>query len=113
MTKGTSRRAKQGNTFRPPAGSPGRQERQASGCAVCGVRQGFQGKRQLSWSNGLKAKFNLVEKDDEELAAELEDSAELLGLISLTNGEMFSRSRHGLPCLSWRLLLAGLLSKSF
>ena len=73
----------------------------------------FKGKRQLSWSNGLKAKFNLVEKDDEELAAELEDSAELLGLISLTNGEMFSRSRHGLPCLSWRLLLAGLLSKSF
>ena len=71
----------------------------------------FKGKRQLSWSNGLKAKFNLVEKDDEELAAELEDSAELLGLISLTNGEMFSRSRHGLPCLSWRLLLAGLLSK--
>ena len=73
----------------------------------------FKGKRQLSWSNGLKAKFNLVEKDDEELAAELEDSAELLGLISPTNGEMFSRSRHGLPCLSWRLLLAGLLSKSF
>ena len=36
----------------------------------------------MSWSNGLKAKFNLVEKDDEELAAELEDSAELLGLIS-------------------------------
>ena len=30
----------------------------------------------------MKAKFNLVEKDDEELAAELEDSAELLGLIS-------------------------------
>ena len=36
----------------------------------------------MSWSNGLKAKFNLVEKDDEELAAELEDSAELLGPIS-------------------------------
>ena len=42
----------------------------------------FKGKRQLSWSNGLKAKFNLAEKNDEELAAELEDSAELLGLIS-------------------------------
>ena len=42
----------------------------------------FKGKRQLSWSNGLKAKFNLVEKNDEELAAELEDNAELLGLIS-------------------------------
>jgi hypothetical protein len=42
----------------------------------------FKGKRQLSWSNGLKAKFNLVEKNDEELAKELEDNAELLGLIS-------------------------------
>ena len=42
----------------------------------------FKGKRQLSWSNGLKAKFNLVEKNDEELAAELEDSAELLGLLT-------------------------------
>ena len=42
----------------------------------------FKGKRQLSWSNGLKAKFNLVEKDDEELAAELDDNAELLGLIA-------------------------------
>jgi hypothetical protein len=42
----------------------------------------FKGKRQLSWSNGLKVKFNLVEKNDEELAKELEDNAELLGLIS-------------------------------
>ena len=83
MTKGHIKKGKAGGKhLRPPAGSPGRQERQASGCAVCGVRQGFQGQRQLSWSNGLKAKFNLVEKDDEELAAELEDSAELLGLIS-------------------------------
>ena len=48
----------------------------------------------MSWSNGLKAKFNLVEKNDEELAAELEDNAELLGLISPTNGAMFSRSRR-------------------
>lgn len=41
----------------------------------------FKGKRQLSWSNGLKARFNQAEKDDQELAAEIEDSAELLGLI--------------------------------
>ena len=42
----------------------------------------FKGKRQLSWSNGLKAKFNLAEKNDEELASELEDNAELLGLLT-------------------------------
>lgn len=42
----------------------------------------FKGKRQLSWSNGLKARFNQAEKDDQELAAEIEDSAELLGQIT-------------------------------
>ena len=42
----------------------------------------FKGKRQLSWSNGLKARFNQAEKDDQELAAEIEDSAVLLGLIA-------------------------------
>lgn len=42
----------------------------------------FKGKRQLSWSNGLKARFGLAEKNDEELAAELEDNAELLGLLT-------------------------------
>lgn len=41
----------------------------------------FKGKRQLSWSNGLKARFNQAEKEDQELAAEIEDSAELLGQI--------------------------------
>ena len=71
----------------------------------------FKGKRQLSWSNGLKAKFNLVEKNDEELAAELEDNAELLGLISPDEWRDVLKVRRGLPCLSWRLLLAGLRSK--
>lgn len=42
----------------------------------------FKGKRQLSWSNGLKARFNQAEKEDQELAAEIEDSAELLGLLT-------------------------------
>ncbi len=42
----------------------------------------FKGKRQLSWSNGLKARFNQAEKDDQELAAEIEDSADLLGQIT-------------------------------
>ena len=42
----------------------------------------FKGKRQLSWSNGLKARFGLADKNDEELAAELEDNAELLGLLT-------------------------------
>jgi hypothetical protein len=43
----------------------------------------FKGKRQLSWSNGLKARFNQVEKTDEELAAEQDDRAVLLGLLTV------------------------------
>ena len=42
----------------------------------------FKGKRQLSWSNGLKARFFVDEKTDEELAAEKDDAAVLLGLLT-------------------------------
>ena len=41
----------------------------------------FKGKRQLSWSNGLKAKFNLVEITDEELAEKTDERSVLLGKI--------------------------------
>lgn len=42
----------------------------------------FKGKRQLSWSNGLKSLFNQVEKTDSELASEQDDQAILLGLLN-------------------------------
>lgn len=42
----------------------------------------FKGRRQLSWSNGLKARFQLSDKDDEEIASEVEEDAQLLGLIT-------------------------------
>ena len=43
----------------------------------------FRGKRQLSWSNGLKARFYVDDKSDEQLAEELEDNAVLLGQITV------------------------------
>lgn len=43
----------------------------------------FKGKRQLFWSKGLKARFKIGEKNDEELAAEQDDHAVLLGTITL------------------------------
>lgn len=43
----------------------------------------FKGKRQLSWSNGLKARFYLDDKTDEQLAAEKEERAYLLGQITV------------------------------
>lgn len=43
----------------------------------------FKGKRQLFWSKGLKARFGIGEKTDDELAAEQDDHAVLLGSITL------------------------------
>ncbi len=43
----------------------------------------FRGKRQLSWSNGLKARFYVDDKSDEQLSEELEDNAVLLGQITV------------------------------
>jgi hypothetical protein len=43
----------------------------------------FEGKRQLHWSSGLKKRFAIGEKTDEELAAVQDDFARLLGTITL------------------------------
>lgn len=43
----------------------------------------FKGKRQLHWSRGLKARYGIGEKNDDELANEKEDFAVLLGSITL------------------------------
>lgn len=45
--------------------------------------QAFKGKRQLHWSKGLKARFAIGEKSDEELAEQVEESAVLMGLIGV------------------------------
>ncbi len=42
-----------------------------------------KGKRQLSWSNGLKARFFVDEKTDEQLAEEKDERAFLLGQITV------------------------------
>ncbi|MEB9886004.1 protein rep [Bacillus paranthracis] len=41
----------------------------------------FKGKRQLQWSPGLKQKFEIDDKTDEQVAKEKIDEADLLGLI--------------------------------
>lgn len=43
----------------------------------------FKGKRQLHWSKGLKARFKVGEKSDDQLAAETDDAARLLGAITV------------------------------
>lgn len=43
----------------------------------------FKGKRQLSWSRGLKSMFSIEEATDEELATRVEETALLLGLLTV------------------------------
>jgi hypothetical protein len=45
--------------------------------------EAFRGKQQLTWSRGLKARFLVDEKTDEQLSNEKEDRAVLLGLLSV------------------------------
>lgn len=43
----------------------------------------FEGKRQLHWSKGLKKRYLVADKSDETLAAETDDAARYLGMITL------------------------------
>lgn len=43
----------------------------------------FKGKRQLRWSKGLKARFAVEEKTDDQLTEEKEDFAQVLGQLSI------------------------------
>jgi hypothetical protein len=43
----------------------------------------FKGKNQLSWSRGLKARFMVDEKTDDQLSQEKEDRAVLLGMVTV------------------------------
>jgi hypothetical protein len=85
MTKGHTKKAKAGgespfDLLR--AVMADRQDKQAWALfkefAAC-----FKGKQQLSWSRGLKARFMVDEKTDEELSQEKDDRATLLGLLTV------------------------------
>jgi hypothetical protein len=43
----------------------------------------FKGKRQLYWSSGLKKRYAVMDKTDEELAGTMDDYARLLGTITI------------------------------
>jgi hypothetical protein len=65
----------------------------------------FKGKRQLFWSHGLKAQFDLEEVTDDELSEQQDDDAAILGTIELDDwllilkadlrGEILELARHG------------------
>jgi len=76
----------------------------------------FKGKRQLFWSPGLKAQFDLEDITDEVLASQQDDQAAVLGTIELEDwqrilkadlrGEVLELARHGWEPV--QLLLNGL-----
>ena len=54
----------------------------------------FKGKRQLHWSRGLKDRFAVVDKTDEEVAKEKVEQADLLGLLNSDQWKEILRSNQ-------------------
>ena len=84
MTKGHTKKAKAGgespfDLLRAVLAD--RTDRQAA-ALFKEFADGFKGKQQLSWSRGLKARFMVDEKTDEQLSEEKDDLAVLSGLLT-------------------------------
>ena len=84
MTKGHTKKAIQGETpfdfLR--AYLADKADKQA-GALFKEFAETFKGKRQLHWSKGLKKRYAIGESTDEELAAQMEDHAAMLGTITI------------------------------
>jgi len=84
MTKGHTKKALHGETpfdlLRAVLAD--KEDKQAAALFI-EFAQTFEGKRQLHWSRGLKKLYLVAEKSDEALAAETDDKARLLGMLTV------------------------------
>jgi hypothetical protein len=84
ITKGHTKKAIHGETpfdfLRAYLGD--RSDKQA-GALFKEFAETFKGKQQLRWSPGLKKRFAIGESTDDELAAQMDDQAAMLGTITL------------------------------
>ena len=84
MTKGHTKKASKGETpfdfLRAVLADASDKE---AGRLFVEFAEAFKGKRQLTWSPGLKRRFGIGEVSDEELAAKQDDLARLLGSLSV------------------------------
>ena len=84
MTKGHTKKAIYGETpfdlLRALQADP--DDKQAAALFI-EYAKAFKGKRQLHWSKGLKKRYQVTEKTDEALAAETDDKARLLGMLTI------------------------------
>ena len=84
MTKGHSKKAIHGETpFDFLRAYLVDQADKQAGALFKEFAETFKGKRQLHWSKGLKKRFAIGESSDEELAAQMDDHAAMLGTITL------------------------------
>ena len=84
MTKGHTKKALHGETpfdlLRSLLADKG--DKQAAALFI-EYSKAFKGKRQLHWSKGLKKRYAVTEMTDEALAAETDDKALLLGMLTI------------------------------
>jgi hypothetical protein len=84
MTKGHTKKALHGETpFDFLRSYLADKEDKQAGALFKEFAETFKGKRQLHWSKGLKKRFAIGEKTDEEVSLEQDDQARLLGSITL------------------------------
>lgn len=105
MTKGHTKKARKGRSPFDLLRSYLYDDDKQAGALFVEYAGVFRGKRQLVWSKGLKALFSVVDLSDEETAALVEESADLLGMIELeewrlvlrfdVRGEVLELARHG------------------
>ena len=84
MTKGHTKKALHGETPFDFLRSivEDKEDKQAAALFVEFAKT-FEGKKQLTWSKGLKKRYAVTEKSDDLLASEVDDKARLLGMITL------------------------------
>lgn len=84
MTKGHTKKAIHGETpFDFLRAYLGDKTDKQAGALFKEFAETFKGKRQLHWSKGLKKRYAIGEATDEELSAQMEDHAAMLGTITL------------------------------
>lgn len=84
MTKGHTKKAIHGETpFDFLRAYLGDNTDKIAGALFKEFAETFKGKQQLRWSPGLKKRYAIGESSDEELAAQMEDHAAMLGTITL------------------------------
>lgn len=84
MTKGHTKKAINGETpFDFLRAYLGDKADKQAGALFKEFAETFKGKRQLHWSKGLKKRYAIGEATDEELSAQMDDHATMLGTITL------------------------------